>query len=103
MAHSDFAELSVDELQGYYSDFHKDFYGWRPRSATFEQWQDRGFLVDQINRIHDAMDAMKATPQGRAELRAGGWVIEDEPEVIDPAEYAEWSADLDAEFYAEAQ
>jgi hypothetical protein len=103
MAHSDFAELSVDELQGYYSDFHKDFYGWRPRSATPEQWQDRGFLVEQINQIHDAMDAMKATPHGRAELRKAGWVIEDEPEVIDPAEYAEWSADLDAEFYAEAQ
>jgi hypothetical protein len=103
MAHSDFAELSVADLQGYYSDFHKDFYGWRPRSATPEQWQDRAFLVEQINRIHDVMDAMKSTPQGRAELRAAGWVIEDEPEVIDPAEYAEWSADLDAEFYAEAQ
>ena len=103
MAHSDFAELSVDELQGYYSDFHKDFYGWRPRSATPEQWRDRGFLVEQINRIHDVMDAMKSTPQGRAELRAAGWVVENEPEVIDPAEYAEWSADLDAEFYAEAQ
>jgi hypothetical protein len=103
MAHSDFAELTVEDLQGYYSDFHKDFYGWRPRSATPEQWQDRAFLVEQINRIHDVMDAMKETPQGRAELRAAGWVIEDEPEVIDPAEYAEWSADLDAEFYAEAQ
>ncbi len=103
MAHSDFADLSVDELQSYYSDFHKDFHGWRPRSATPEQWRDRGFLVEQINRIHDVMDAMRATPQGRAELRAAGWVIEDEPEVIDPQEYAEWSADLDAQFYAEAQ
>jgi len=103
MAHSDFAELSVDELQGYYSDFHKDFYGWRPRSATPEQWRDRGFLVEQINRIHDVMDAMKSTPQGRAELCRAGWVIEDKPDVIDPQEYAEWSADLDAEFYAEAQ
>ncbi len=103
MAHSDFADLSVEDLQSYYSDFHKDFYGWRPRSATPEQWRDRGFLVAQINGIHDAMDAMKATPEGRAELRAAGWVIEDEPEVIDPQEYAEWSADLDAQFYAEAQ
>jgi len=103
MAHSDFAELSVDELQGYYSDFHKDFYGWRPRSATPEQWRDREFLVAQINGIHDALDAMKTTPEGRAQLGEAGWVIEDEPEVIDPAEYAEWSADLDAEFYAEAQ
>lgn len=103
MAHSDFAELTVEDLQGYYSDFHKDFYGWRPRSATPEQWRDREFLVAQINGVHDAMDAMKATPEGRAELRRAGWVIDDEPEVIDPAEYAEWSADLDAEFYAEAQ
>lgn len=103
MAHSDFADLSVEELQGYYSDFHKDFYGWRPRGATPEQWRDRGFLVEQINRIHDVMDAMKETPQGRAQLREAGWVIEDEPEVIDPREYAEWSAELDAQHYAEAQ
>ena len=104
MAHSDFADLTVEDLQGYYSDFHKDFHGWRPRGATPEQWQDRGFLVEQINRIHDAMDAMKATPQGRAELRRAGWVIEAyADEVIDPREYAEWSADLDAEFYGAKQ
>jgi hypothetical protein len=60
-------------------------------------------LVAQINGIHDALDAMKTTPAGRAELRRAGWVIEDEPEVIDPAEYAEWSADLDAQAYGEAQ
>jgi len=102
MAHSDFADLSVDDLQSYYSDFHKDFYGWRPRGATPEQWRDRGFLVDQINGIHDALDAMKKTELGRAQLREAGWVIEDEPEVIDPAEYAEWSADADAQAYGEA-
>ena len=103
MAHSDFAEYTVAELQGYYSDFHKDFYGWRPRGATPEQWRDRGFLVEQINTIHDAMDAMKATPEGRAELRRAGWIIDDEPEVIDPQEYAEWSANLDAQYYSEMQ
>ena len=102
MAHSDFADLTVDDLQSYYSDFHKDFYGWRPRGATPEQWQDRAFLVAQINGIHDALDAMKTTPAGRAQLRKDGWVIEDEPEVINPAEYAEWSADLDAQAYGEA-
>jgi hypothetical protein len=41
---------------------------------------------------------MKKTESGRAELRAAGWVVDDEPEVIDPREYAEWSADADAEF-----
>ena len=102
MAHSDFAELTVDDLQSYYSDFHKDFYGWRPRGATPEQWTNREFLVAQINGIHDALDAMKTTPEGRAQLRRDGWVVEDEPEVVDPAEYAEWSADLDAQAYGEA-
>ena len=104
MAHSDFAELTVNELQSYYSDFHKAFYGWRPRDVyTATEWHNRDFLIARINGIHDIMDAMKTTPEGRAELRASGWVVEDEPEVIDPAEYAEWSAELDAEFYAEAQ
>jgi len=101
MAHSDFADLTVDDLQSYYSDFHKDFHGWRPRGATPEQWRDRGYLVARINGIHDALDAMKKTESGRAELRAAGWVIDDEPEAIDPAEYAEWSADLDAQAYGE--
>jgi hypothetical protein len=104
MAHSDFADLSVDELQSYYSDFHKDFYGWRPRGATPAQWSDRGFLVAQINSIHDALDAMKTTESGRAELRAAGWVIDEpEPEIIDPLEYAAWSADADAQAYGEMQ
>jgi hypothetical protein len=102
MAHNDFADLTVDDLQSYYSDFHKDFHGWRPRGATPEQWTNREFLVAQINGIHDALDAMKTTESGRAQLRRDGWVIDPEPEVIDPEEYARWSADADAQAYGEA-
>ena len=71
------AQYSVEELQGYFSDFHKDFYGFRPRYATPEQWRSREWLETAINRIHDTMDAMKATFAGREELRAQGWVIEE--------------------------
>lgn len=94
----DLSQYTVEELQSYFSDFHKDYYGYRPRVATTGAWSDREFLEIQINQIHDAMDAKKLTVEGREELRAAGWVI-DEPEVIDPMEYAEWSADQDAIYY----
>jgi hypothetical protein len=97
------SQYSVDELQGYFSDFHKDYYGYRPRYATPEQWRDREWLESAINGIHNAMDAKKLTFEGRKELRAAGWVIEDESEMIDPKEYAAWSADLDAQAYGEMQ
>ena len=77
----DFPDMNVDELQSYFSDFHKDYYGFRPRFATPEQWQSRDWLVKSINGIHDAMDAMKKTPEGRAQLRAEGWQI-DESEFV---------------------
>ena len=67
----------VEQLQCEYSDFHKDFYGFRPRFATPEEWRNRDWLVERINAIHDAMDEMKKTPEGRAQLKADGWVIEE--------------------------
>jgi hypothetical protein len=73
----DFKDMDVEELQGYFSDFHKDYYGFRPRFATTEQWNNREWLVKHINDIHDAMDELKKTAEGRAELRANGWLIEE--------------------------
>ena len=72
-----FEGADVEELQGIFSDFHKDFYGFRPRFATPEEWRNRDWLVERINAIHDAMDEMKKTPEGRAQLKADGWVIEE--------------------------
>ena len=74
---SHFDDLTVDELQSYFSDFHKDYYGFRPRFATPEQWRDREWLIESIDAIHDAMDERKKTPEGRASLRAEGWVIDE--------------------------
>ena len=72
--------LSVDDLQSYFSDFHKDFYGFRPRSATPEQWRSAEWLKSSITAIHDVMDQMKETTAGREELRRNGWHIEEPAE-----------------------
>jgi hypothetical protein len=100
MTHS--AQYNVEELQGYFSDFHKDYYGMRPRFATPEQWRDREWLEARITDIHNAMDARKLTFEGREQLRAEGWVVDEpDPEIIDPLEYAAWSDYLDAQAYGE--
>jgi len=95
-----YAKLSVEELQGYFSDFHKDYYGFRPRGfGTEEQWNDRDWLIAQIEQIHGAMDYMKSTFAGREELREGGWVVEEtEPELI---AQAKWLSDERAREYSE--
>ena len=91
------AQYNVEELQGYFSDFHKDFFGFRPRYATPEQWRSREYLEAAINAIHNKMDTMKLTPEGRAELRRQGWVVEESD--FDVLEQAEESADADAVYY----
>jgi hypothetical protein len=51
------------------------------------------------------MDNMKKSYSGREELRRQGWVIDeaDFDDIVDPEEYARWSADADAEAYGELQ
>ena len=75
---SDLDSMDVDQLQGYYSDFHKDLIGFRPRSATPEQWNDPEWLKKEINGLHDYFDRLKSSPEGRAQLKADGWHIDDE-------------------------
>lgn len=108
----EFKDFSVEELQGYYSDFHKDFYGFRPRGANEEQWSSKQYLVDQINSIHDCMDQLKTTFAGREQLRESGWIIEEtDTELSQQAHWlaqerertlAEEMADFDATYYGVA-
>ena len=108
----EFTDYSVEELQGYYSDFHKDLYGFRPRGSTLEQWNSKQFLVDQINHIHNHMDQLKETFDGREQLREQGWIIEEtDPELAQHARWlaqererklAEEMADFDASYYGVA-
>jgi hypothetical protein len=48
---------------------------------------------------------MKQTFSGREQLRSEGWVIDEAEfgDIVDPEEYARWSADADAVAYGEAQ
>jgi len=93
------AQYNLEQLQGYFSDFHKDFFGFRPRYATPEQWRSREYLEAGINAIHNTMDKMKLTVEGRAELRRQGWVIEESD--FDVVEQAEELANADAEFFGQ--
>jgi hypothetical protein len=107
-----FMDFSVEELQGYYSDFHKDLNGFRPRGASTEQWLSKEYLVFQINSLHNHMDQLKETFEGREHLREQGWIIEEpDAELAQQAtwlaqererEQAEAMADSDATYYGVA-
>jgi hypothetical protein len=73
----------VDGLQSYYSDFHKDLHGFRPRHHSEEEWNDPEVLKDAIRKLHKYMDMLKSSPEGRAQLKADGWHI-DEGKKIKP-------------------
>ena len=72
---SEFESMDLDELQSYFSDFYKDFYGFRPRFATAEQWNNSEWLIMHIQDIHDVMEKMSTTFEGREQLRNEGWSI----------------------------
>ena len=65
-------------LQGYYSDFHKDLLGHRPRGANEDDWNNEDWLKHQIGKLHDYFDRLKSTPEGRQQLEADGWHISEE-------------------------
>ena len=71
------APTQLEELQSTFSDFHKDYYGFRPRFATDEEWNSIEWLQERIDGIHNAIDERKKTPEGRKALRAEGWVVEE--------------------------
>jgi hypothetical protein len=96
----EFKDFSVEELQSYYSDFHKDLNGFRPRSASIDQWSSKQFLVTQINSLHNQMDQLKQTFDGREQLREQGWIIE-EPNA-ELAQHAYWLAQAREQEQAEA-
>jgi hypothetical protein len=82
-------------LASYYSDYHKDVYGFRPRSVALcacdynnraELLLAKKMVEHEISRIRDYMDEVKSTFEGRERLRADGWLIDEtDPELAKKA------------------
>ena len=71
-------ENKLNELASYYSDYHKDVHGFRPRgwdvpTETLE-YRIRD-LERRIASLDAYMDHMKSTEEGRARLREEGWYV----------------------------
>jgi hypothetical protein len=57
-----------------YSDYHKDFYGFRPRGVEHLGPREIAVLYDKISEEHSKL---MQTPEGRSRLRANGWIAEE--------------------------
>lgn len=75
-------EEELNRLQGEFSDYHKDYYGYRPRFGTSEEWNNPNWLKEQMERISSAFKKQEETFEGRQQLREEGWCLADE---TDPA------------------
>ena len=66
---------TTEELGDTFSDYYKDVHGFRPRHLAFD---DRAGLIQGLKDLDAYMQRMKETPEGRAELREQGWVVEEQ-------------------------
>jgi hypothetical protein len=90
-------EYDIDELGSIVSDYHKDVYGWRPRSPGL--YENKAMLVEIAESLDRRFEELKATFGGREQLRADGWVIaETDPVLI---QQAKWLAEERARDRAE--
>lgn len=84
-----------NELASFYSDFHKDIYGFRPRHMALCacDYKHRDDLIqaladirEEVQSLKDYLNRKKETFEGREQLREDGWYIEEtEPELIEKA------------------
>jgi len=83
----DFAQYDTEELASWFSDYHKDVHGVRPRWVDHT---DRVAVIDGIQSLDRYMESMRSTPEGRAQLRADGWHVEVFEDDGQPDEAQEW-------------
>ena len=70
----DWNQYDTEELASIFSDYHKDVHDVRPRWVDHT---DRVALIDELESLDRYMANMKATPEGRAQLREEGWHVEE--------------------------
>ena len=69
--------MNLEEKCQFLWDFYKDCYGFRPRYFTPKFWTIEAEVDAAIARCDAYLDNMKRTPEGRAELRELGWIVEE--------------------------
>ena len=83
---SEVLSREFNDLGSFYSDFHKDVRGFRPRHLPLcaSDYPDHESLVEAMSHLdrlvqglQDYLTAMKATFQGREQLRDEGWQIDE--------------------------
>jgi hypothetical protein len=69
----EYPDYDTEELASYFSDYHKDVHGVRPRWVDHT---DRVAIIEELESLDRYMDNLRSTPEGRARLRADGWWVE---------------------------
>jgi hypothetical protein len=86
LAGSEVLSREFNDLAAFYSDFHKDVYGYRPRHMALcaDRYESHEALVEAMSHLdrlvqglQDYLTAMKSTFEGREQLRSEGWHIEE--------------------------
>lgn len=67
-----FELYETEELASYFSDYHKDVHGVRPRWVNHT---DRVVIIEGIQALDRYMDWKQSTPEGLAQLREEGWAV----------------------------
>lgn len=66
-------DYEYDELVDTLSDYHKDVFGTRLRMNG----ESREAVIQELVYLDRYMEKMKETPEGRAQLREEGWMIDE--------------------------
>ena len=68
----DYSTWNDSDLVDYFSDYHKDFYGFRPH---WDEYKTRDNILAGIKAIDESFNRMLQSEHGRRELLDDGWII----------------------------